>query len=95
VAEHDTLGRFRLVAAPGPDGKVPPLLFTENETNRARLYGAADGDSYVKDAFHEYVVHGNRGALNPQRRGTKVAAHYLLDRSSRPFFEVSPAPASY
>src|SRR5205807_5585403 len=37
-ADHATLGRFRLVAAPGPDGELPPLLFTENETNRERLF---------------------------------------------------------
>jgi hypothetical protein len=83
VAEHTTLGRFRLVLSPGPDGKLPPLLFTENETNFARLYGMADGNAYVKDAFHEYVIHGKRGAVNPGRRGTKAAAHYLLEVSPR------------
>jgi hypothetical protein len=67
------------VAAPGPDGRPPPLLFTENETNFARLYGTADGSPYVKDAFHEYVVPGKLRAVNPLRRGTKAAAHYLLE----------------
>jgi hypothetical protein len=79
VAEHATLGRFRLVLAPGPDGKLPPLLFTENETNGARLYGTADGSPYVKDAFHEYVVHGKREAVNLMPRGTKATAHYRLE----------------
>src|SRR5437762_8049867 len=37
-AEHATLGPFRLVAAPGPDGQLPPVLFTENETNQERLF---------------------------------------------------------
>jgi hypothetical protein len=79
LAEHATLGRYRLVLAPGPDGRAPPLLFTENETNVARLYGKADGTPHAKDAFDEYVVHARRGAVNPARRGTKAAAHYLLE----------------
>ena len=40
-----------------PDGQ---LLFTENETNMQRLFGAPNSSPYVKDAFHEYVVHGRR-----------------------------------
>jgi hypothetical protein len=30
----------------------------------------------VKDAFHEYLVHDKRDAVNPERTGTKVAALY-------------------
>ena len=33
----------------------------------------------MKDAFHEYVVHGRNDAVNPQNIGTKFAAHYLLE----------------
>ena len=55
-AEHTTLGRFRLMPAPGPDGESPPLLFTENETNlAAAVPDAPNASPYVKDAFHEYV----------------------------------------
>ncbi|TMA30509.1 MAG: hypothetical protein E6J79_21230 [Deltaproteobacteria bacterium] len=32
----------------------------------------------MKDAFHEYVVHGRRDAVNPEGVGTKAAAHYVL-----------------
>jgi hypothetical protein len=53
----------------------PELLFTENETNRQRLYGGQN-TSYVKDAFHEYVTRGDKGAVNPQQTGTKMAALY-------------------
>ena len=42
LAEHATLGRLRLVAGPGPGGAAPELLFTENETNRERLFGVAE-----------------------------------------------------
>ena len=32
----------------------------------------------MKDAFHEYVVHGRADAVNPEREGTKAAARYRL-----------------
>jgi hypothetical protein len=56
---------------------VPELLFTENETNYQRLYGGRNR-SYVKDAFHDYIVKGDRAAVNPQEAGTKLAAHYSM-----------------
>jgi hypothetical protein len=52
------------------------LLFTNNDTNVQRLYGAPNATPYVKDAFNEYVVRGNQQAVNPERRGTKAAAFY-------------------
>jgi len=56
----------------------PELLFTENETNMHRLYGIDNPSPYVKDAFHEFVIHGNKEAVNPQLFGTKTAAWYHL-----------------
>src|SRR4029079_15809058 len=47
--------------------------------NCVRLYGCKSATPFVKDAFHEYVVAGRRDAVNPGQRGTKAAAHYLLD----------------
>jgi hypothetical protein len=32
----------------------------------------------VKDAFHDYVIGGNKEAVNPDKTGTKAAAHYAL-----------------
>jgi hypothetical protein len=78
-ADHPSLGRFHLVAGEGPDGREPEWLFTENETNAERLWGAANPTPYVKDAFHELVVNGRREAVNPARIGTKAAAHHLLE----------------
>jgi hypothetical protein len=78
LADHTSLGRFRLAAAPAPDGTIPALLMTENETNFASLYGQPDPSPYVKDAFHEYVVHGKKEAVNPEGVGTKAAAHYSV-----------------
>src|SRR5216684_7307933 len=57
---------------------LPELLFTENETNIRRLYGAENPSPYVKDGINDYIVHGVREAVNPQRTGTKAAAHYPL-----------------
>jgi hypothetical protein len=57
----------------------PELLFTDNETNLERLYGVPNGTHYVKDGINDYVVHGSRNAVNPQKTGTKAAAHYVLN----------------
>lgn len=58
--------------------RKPPLLFTENETNSRRLYGDQDGSKYVKDSFHDYIVHGQADAVNPGKIGSKAAAQYAL-----------------
>jgi hypothetical protein len=76
VAEHATLGRFCLSLGLGPDGRTPDLLFTDNETNAERLFGAANDSPFVKDAFHDAVVGGRSGAVNPARVGTKAGAWY-------------------
>jgi hypothetical protein len=57
----------------------PELLFTENETNDARLFGTANRTPYVKDGIGECIVHGNRAAVNPANSGTKAAALYQVD----------------
>jgi len=57
---------------------VPPLLFTENETNTRRLFGGSDGPAFSKDAFHRYLIDGDTDAVNPALEGTKAAARYSL-----------------
>jgi hypothetical protein len=59
------------------EGEVP-LLFTENETNTERIFGVPNRSPYVKDSINNYVVHGQDGAVNPEKTGTKVAAHYRV-----------------
>jgi hypothetical protein len=54
------------------------LLFTENETNTQRIFGVPNLIPYVKDGINDYIVNGQQGAVNPDRKGTKVAAHYLV-----------------
>ena len=77
--DHESLGRYRLAYAVGDDGSAPQLLFTENESNTARLWSSPPASPYVKDAFHEYVVRGHADAVNPARVGTKAAPLYVLD----------------
>jgi hypothetical protein len=72
-AEHPSLGRRWLSAEGAAD-----LLFTENDSNKQRLWGVPNPSIYVKDAFHDYVVGGRQDAVNPARVGTKAAAHYRL-----------------
>ena len=55
------------------------LLFTENETNNNRLFGTPNASRWVKDGINNYVVQGERNAVNPEKKGTKCAAHYQLN----------------
>ncbi|MFI5343358.1 MAG: hypothetical protein ACHQUC_03960 [Chlamydiales bacterium] len=55
---------------------TPEWLFTENETNFQKLYGEINSGSYVKDAFHRYIINNESAAVNPDQEGTKCAAHY-------------------
>jgi hypothetical protein len=73
-ASHHELGERMLYC----DGAAE-LLFTENESNAGRLWGQPSVSSYVKDAFHEYVISDSNEAVNPAKVGTKAAAHYILD----------------
>ncbi len=75
---HETLGRWWFEVGSGTDGRTPPVLFTDNETNLARLYGVENPSSFVKDAFHEFVVRGKTVGVNPKGWGTKAAPHYRL-----------------
>jgi hypothetical protein len=60
------------------DGQAS-LLFTENETNAKRLFGGQNRTPFVKDGINNFIVLGQTGAVNPEKTGTKVAAHYRLD----------------
>jgi hypothetical protein len=75
---HATLGPFRLFAEPA-DGVTPTMLFTENETNFTRVFNFPEEPGVAfKDAFNEYVIAGNKGALSKKPSGTKAAAYYPL-----------------
>ncbi len=74
AASHATLGDRWLYV----EGDVP-VLFTENDTNAQRLFGSANPGPFVKDGIGEHVVHGNPGSVNPEKTGTKAAAHRIVD----------------
>jgi hypothetical protein len=74
VARHVTLGEFRLDIDPSADDSPHALVFTENETNFRRVFHFDDGNRYVKDAFHQFVIRGETAAVNAQRFGTKGAS---------------------
>src|SRR5262249_8625296 len=73
LAEHESLGRFFLAVEGNPS-----FLFTENSTNAERLFNSPNSEPHVKDAFHEYLVHGRADAVSPTPEGTKAAALYPL-----------------
>ena len=70
---HSRLGNYIFAC----EGDVP-LLFTENETNHQRLFFLRNESTYVKDGINDCVVQGNHAAVNPDKQGTKVAAHYQV-----------------
>lgn len=86
LSEGDSSPAWRTVAA--VDGELgrrtlycegdADLLFTENETNTQRIFGVPNQIPYVKDGINDYVVQGQSAAVNPQKTGTKAAAHYRL-----------------
>jgi hypothetical protein len=73
ACDHASLGRYTL-----HQEDAAPLLFTENETNHARLFGSPNASPHVKDAFHAAVIEGRADAVHPGRVGTKCAAHHVL-----------------
>ena len=75
--QHPFGGELQLLAGAGPDGAAPVPLFCENETNVARLFGAAPATRYPKDGINDHVISGT-ASVNPDRRGTKCAFWYQV-----------------
>ena len=67
------------------------LLFTENETNAKRLFGGQNRTPFVKDGINNFIVHGQTDAVNPEKTGTKAAAHYHLTVPAGKVRDRSPA----
>jgi hypothetical protein len=70
--DHESLKHLFFEALTKPDA----FLFTENETNNERIFGTKNATPYVKDAFHRFLVNGEKAAVNPTYTGTKAAPHY-------------------
>jgi hypothetical protein len=74
AVSHPLLGHRQFIC----EG-APPLLFTENMTNLERIFGKPNRSPYVKDGINNYIVQGLQDAVNPHKKGTKLAAHYRLN----------------
>ena len=74
---HPFVGPMELLAAPGPDGALPTMLFCENETNVARLFGGDALTPFPKDGINDHVV-SNAATVNPAGQGTKCSFWYQL-----------------
>ncbi len=72
-AGHPILGTYLLAC----DGD-PTFLFVENETNNSRVFGTPNDTPYVKDGINDHVVAGAHESVNPERTGTKAAAHSIV-----------------
>ncbi len=72
-AKHDSLGEYTLHVEGHNE-----VLFCDNETNARRHYGQPDAIGCFKDAFDQYIVHGNHAAVNPEQIGTKAGALYKV-----------------
>lgn len=73
-ARHPTLGDYWFYCH-----NPQSLLFTDNETNQERIFQNPNPTPYVKDSFHDYLIHSKTEAVNPDKHGTKLAAYYYAE----------------
>lgn len=69
--EHRDLGNFNFYY----EGNPTPL-FTNNDTNWTAVYNAKQKKGFYKDGINEYIVKGNKKAINSSDEGTKAALQY-------------------
>ncbi len=62
---------------------TPEFIFTENETNNERLFGSPNPALYLKDGFHEYLIHGKSEAVNPAHVGIEKRRRLSGDHRPR------------
>jgi hypothetical protein len=73
TAAHPNLPLMRLTYEGSPE-----LLFCDNDTNPRRLFGT-NAAGHFKDAINDYIVNGDRAAVNLGQTGTKLALHHVAD----------------
>jgi len=78
LLQHQTLPNYRFMIDPSNPG-WSGFLLTENETNTKTMYGHESYTPYTKDAFHRYLINGEKEAVNPKQHGTKAAGLHELD----------------
>ncbi len=72
--EHPELGNYNLYF-----DTTDTVLFTENETNKERIYGEPNNSPFVKDYFHTVVVNNNYEHSANNTQGTKAAPLYQFN----------------
>ena len=74
-AQHEKLGSYYLYFQ-----KTTDVLFTENETNFQKLFDKPNLTEFVKDAFHEAIIHGTDfQKLKDKKEGTKCSPVYSFE----------------
>jgi hypothetical protein len=79
VARQETLGDYQFLVEADGVGESLEWLFTENESNFRSLWGGENASPWVKDAFHRYVIGGEKSAVNPDAMGTKAGVHLRFE----------------
>lgn len=73
-AEHKRLGEYYFYFDPPHKS-----FFTDNETNREKIKGEANGSIFTKDAFNDAIITGeNINELTKRKSGTKFSPVYKL-----------------
>jgi hypothetical protein len=73
-AVHERLGTCYLYFEKGES-----VLFTENETNRERLFNVPNLSPFVKDSFHDAITKKNYAVFRQKQSGTKSAVVYRFE----------------
>ncbi|MBW4022970.1 MAG: glucosidase [Proteobacteria bacterium] len=73
-ARHPELPEMRFAV-----GQEATFLFCDNETNRRRIYAEHAAPGPFKDGINDYLVGGDADAIRAEKRGTKCAAHHVID----------------
>ena len=83
-SKHYKLGERFVECSPSPgfgasgDDVQPKMLFTDNDTAFESLGWGKNKTPFVKDGFHRHICDGEKGAVNPEGNGTKMAAWYAF-----------------
>ena len=79
TTRHEMLQPYRFHVEKLDGAHTDEWLFTENRTNRERLFNEENYTDHVKDAFHRHIVHNEEKVVNPDREGTKATRHLGID----------------
>ena len=63
-------------------------LFTENETNRERIFGVKNSSPFVKDAINDAVISGNYELFKDKKSGTKFSPIYVKEVAGKDVFSI-------